>query len=307
MKCEELFSIFPGLLLEAVEELALPPGQLQEIRIRANRPLLAVCGNREYRSKRIIKKEELREILAYLSNYSLYAYEEELSRGFLSLPGGHRVGIAGRIVLQEGRVKTVTEVSSLNLRFAHEVRGCADRLLPYLRAEGRLMSTLIASAPGHGKTTLLRDLIRQISDGYDGYPGLTVGVVDERSEIAGTFRGLPGNDVGMRTDVLDGCPKAEGMMMLIRSMAPKAVAVDEIGSRGDTEALLSAMNCGCVLFSTVHGSSMEELLGKPVLREMIDLGLFERYVFLDGSRKPGRVRQILGRDGRVLLEGGSGC
>lgn len=307
MKCEELFSIFPGLLLEAVEELALPPGQLQEIRIRANRPLLAVCGNREYRSKRIIKKEELREILAYLSNYSLYAYEEELSRGFLSLPGGHRVGIAGRTVLQEGRVKTVTEVSSLNLRFAHEVRGCADRLLPYLRAEGRLMSTLIASAPGHGKTTLLRDLIRQISDGYDGYPGLTVGVVDERSEIAGTFRGLPGNDVGMRTDVLDGCPKAEGMMMLIRTMAPKAVAVDEIGSRGDTEALLSAMNCGCVLFSTVHGSSMEELLGKPVLREMIDLGLFERYVFLDGSRKPGRIRQILGRDGRVLLEGGSGC
>lgn len=307
MKCEELFSIFPGLLLEAVEELALPPGQLQEIRIRANRPLLAVCGNREYRSKRIIKKEELREILAYLSNYSLYAYEEELSRGFLSLPGGHRVGIAGRTVLQEGRVKTVTEVSSLNLRFAHEVRGCADRLLPYLRAEGRLMSTLIASAPGHGKTTLLRDLIRQISDGYDGYPGLTVGVVDERSEIAGTFRGLPGNDVGTRTDVLDGCPKAEGMMMLIRSMAPKAVAVDEIGSRGDTEALLSAMNCGCVLFSTVHGSSMEELLGKPVLREMIDLGLFERYVFLDGSRKPGRIRQILGRDGRVLLEGGSGC
>lgn len=307
MKCEELFSIFPGLLLEAVEELALPPGQLQEIRIRANRPLLAVCGNREYRSKRIIKKEELREILAYLSNYSLYAYEEELSRGFLSLPGGHRVGIAGRTVLQEGRVKTVTEVSSLNLRFAHEVRGCADRLLPYLRAEGRLMSTLIASAPGHGKTTLLRDLIRQISDGYDGYSGLTVGVVDERSEIAGTFRGLPGNDVGMRTDVLDGCPKAEGMMMLIRSMAPKAVAVDEIGSRGDTEALLSAMNCGCVLFSTVHGSSMEELLGKPVLREMIDLGLFERYVFLDGSRKPGRIRQILGRDGRVLQEGGSGC
>lgn len=307
MKCEELFSIFPGLLLEAVEELALPPGQLQEIRIRANRPLLAVCGNREYRSKRIIKKEELREILAYLSNYSLYAYEEELSRGFLSLPGGHRVGIAGRTVLQEGRVKTITEVSSLNLRFAHEVRGCADRLLPYLRAEGRLMSTLIASAPGHGKTTLLRDLIRQISDGYDGYPGLTVGVVDERSEIAGTFRGLPGNDVGMRTDVLDGCPKEEGMMMLIRSMAPKAVAVDEIGSRGDTEALLSAMNCGCVLFSTVHGSSMEELLGKPVLREMIDLGLFERYVFLDGSRKPGRIRQILGRSGRVLLEGGNGC
>lgn len=307
MKCEELFSIFPGLLKETLEELALPKGRLQEIRIRAGRPLLALCGNREYRSKRVVKKEEMKEILAYLSNYSLYAYEEEVSRGFLSLPGGHRVGIAGRTVLKDGRIRTITDVSSLNLRFAHEVIGCADRLLPCLRDRGRLLPTLIASAPGHGKTTLLRDLIRQISDGYDGHPGMTVGVVDERSEIAGSFRGLPGNDVGMRTDVLDGCPKAEGMMMLIRSMAPKVVAVDEIGNRGDLEALLLAMNCGCVLLSTVHGSSMEELLGKPVLREMIELGLFERYVFLDGTRKPGQIREVLGRDGREILEGGKGC
>ena len=207
MKCEELFSIFPGLLKETLEELALPKGRLQEIRIRAGRPLLALCGNREYRSKRVVKKEEMKEILAYLSNYSLYAYEEEVSRGFLSLPGGHRVGIAGRTVLKDGRIRTITDVSSLNLRFAHEVIGCADRLLPCLRDRGRLLPTLIASAPGHGKTTLLRDLIRQISDGYDGHPGMTVGVVDERSEIAGSFRGLPGNDVGMRTDVLEGCPK----------------------------------------------------------------------------------------------------
>ena len=302
MKCEELFSIFPGLLLEAVEELALPPGQLQEIRIRANRPLLAVCGNREYRSKRIIKKEELREILAYLSNYSLYAYEEELSRGFLSLPGGHRVGIAGRTVLQEGRVKTVTEVSSLNLRFAHEVRGCADRLLPYLRTEGRLMSTLIASAPGHGKTTLLRDLIRRISDGYDGYPGLTVGVVDERSEIAGTFRGLPGNDVGMRTDVLDGCPKEEGMMMLIRSMSPEVVAVDELGDYEDIHAIESVIHCGCKLFATVHGSSIEDIKRKPLMQRLVQEKIFERYIILHSKDKAGKVKAVFDERGTCLFD-----
>ena len=293
MKCGELRSILPKKLTEMIEEFPLDLGALQEIRIRAERPLLIWCGNREYRSLETVKKAQIGEILAYLSNYSLYAYEEEVRQGFLSLPGGHRVGIAGRAVLEGGQVKTITEVSSLNIRFAHEVKGCADGLLPVLWEDGRLLHTLIASAPGQGKTTLLRDCIRQISDGYGSRPGMTVGVVDERSEIAGSFRGIPGNDLGMRTDVLDACPKAEGMMMLIRSMAPRVVAVDEIGSPEDMKALIYAMNCGCVIFATVHGSSLKELQGKPVLKEMMDLGLFERYVFLDGSEQPGRVRQIL--------------
>ncbi len=192
----------------------------------------------------------------------------------------------------------------MNIRFAHEVRGCADKVLPHLRRDGELLHTLIASAPGHGKTTLLRDCIRQISDGYGGYPGMTVGVVDERSEIAGSFRGVPGNDVGMRTDVLDGCPKAEGMMMLIRSMAPRVVAVDEIGSREDMAALAMAMNCGCVLLATVHGSSMEELKGRQVLGDLIASGLFERYVFLEGT---GRIQRVLGRTGEPAGTGGTGC
>ncbi len=292
MKCEELCSILPRRLTEMIEAFPLDPECLQEIRIRVKRPLLAVCDHQEYQSKECVSRAQIGEILAYLSNYSLYAYEEEIRQGFLSLPGGHRVGISGRAVLEGGQVKTITEVSSLNIRFAHEVKGCADELLLDLREEGRLLNTLIASAPGQGKTTLLRDCIRQISDGYGGCPGLTVGVVDERSEIAGSFRGVPGNDMGMRTDVLDACPKAEGMMMLIRSMAPRVVAVDEIGSPEDMKALICAMNCGCVIFATVHGSSMEELQGKPVLKEMMDLGLFERYVFLDGSKQPGRISQI---------------
>lgn len=302
MKYDELASVFPRLLQDILAELQVDTKELQELRIRTERPVLAVCGSREYRSRTTVGREQIQEILAYLSNYSLYAYEDEVRCGFLSLPGGHRAGISGRTVLENGKIRTMTDISSLNIRFAHEVRGCADGLLPRLREDGKLLHTLIASAPGHGKTTLLRDCIRQISDGYGRYPGVTVGVVDERSEIAGSFRGIPGNDVGMRTDILDGCPKAEGMLLLIRSMAPKVIAVDEIGSREDLAALAQAMNCGCVLLATVHGSSLAELKNRPVLGEMIREGMFERYVFLTG---PGRIGQILERSGKPLEEGGA--
>lgn len=307
MRCEEVFSIFPNMLREILTELRVDAGHLQEIRIRAGRPVSVMCGNREYVSGCLVTGTQVGEILAYLSSYSLYAYEDEIRQGFLSLPGGHRVGLAGRTVLEKEHIKTMTEISSLNIRFAHEVKGCADLLIPYLWEGEKLMHTLIVSAPGIGKTTLLRDCIRQISDGSSSHSGMTVGVVDERSEIAGTFRGVPGNDVGIRTDVLDGCPKAEGMMMLIRSMAPKVVAVDEVGSREDLTALMSAMHCGCVLLATVHGSSMEELERKPVLREMMEMRLFERYVVLKPGRKPGQLGKILDREGHEVRQGGMRC
>ncbi|MCI8531818.1 MAG: stage III sporulation protein AA [Lachnospiraceae bacterium] len=307
MRYEELFSTFPELLREILEEWKLNRELLQEIRIRAGRPVLAVCRNREYQSVKTINRTEMKEILACLSNYSLYACEDELCQGFLSLPGGHRVGVAGRTVMEGGRIRTMTDVSSLNIRVAREVKGCADYVLPCLWERDRLLHTLIVSAPGCGKTTLLRDCIRQISDGAAGHAGMTVGVVDERSEIAGSYRGVPENDLGMRTDVLDGCPKAEGMMLLIRSMAPKVVAVDEVGSSEDLHALASAMNCGCVLLATVHAARMEELKTKPVLREMVKTGMFERYVFLEPCRVPGKIRQILDRDERPVSGKETGC
>ncbi|MEZ3504246.1 MAG: stage III sporulation protein AA [Lachnospiraceae bacterium] len=307
MQCEEILSIFPGMLREALAELRVNTNNLQEIRIRAGRPVTVLCGNREYISGRVTDGAQVNEILAYLSSYSLYAYEDEIRQGFLSLPGGHRVGLSGRTVLESRKIKTITEISSLNIRFAHEIRGCADGLLPHLWENGRLLHTLIVSAPGRGKTTLLRDCIRQISNGSPYNGGMTVGVVDERSEIAGSFRGVPGNDVGMRTDVLDGCPKAEGMMMLIRSMSPKVIAVDEIGSSDELAALMTAMHCGCVLLATVHGSSMEELRKKPVLKDMMELKMFERYVVLDCGKKPGCVKMLLDRDGRETGRGGMIC
>lgn len=307
MRQKELFSIFPNLLREMLEDLKIDLDSLQEIRIRVERPVLVNCGNQEYRSVKTINSAQMKEILAYLSNYSLYACEDEIRQGFLSLPGGHRVGLAGRTVIREGRVKTITDISSVNIRFAREVKGCADRVLPYLWKRDQLLHTLIASAPGCGKTTLLRDCIRQISNGYAGHAGISVGVVDERSEIAGSYQGTFGNDVGLRTDVLDGCPKSEGLMLLIRSMAPGVVAVDEIGGSQDINALASAMNCGCVLMATVHGSRMEDLKSRPFLKEMVETGMFERYVFLDTCKSPGRIRRILDQEGQPVFEKETGC
>lgn len=307
MQCEEVLSIFPSGLREILRQMNIRPEELQEIRIRAERPVLAVCGGRERMSLKKLTAGQVGEILAYLSNYSLYAYEGEIRQGFLSLPGGHRVGLAGKAVLEHGQIKTMTDISSLNIRFAHEIPGCADGLLPHLWEEEKLCHTLIASAPGRGKTTLLRDLIRQVSNGSSLHEGMTVGVVDERSEIAGSYRGVPGNDVGIRTDVLDACPKAEGMMMLIRSMAPQVVAVDEIGSREDLWALQYAMHCGCVLLATVHGDSVQELQRKPVLREMIEAAMFERYVFLESGKNPGQMGAILDREGHELVKKETGC
>ena len=175
--------------------------------------------------------KELEEILEHICHYSPYAFEEELRRGFVTVAGGHRVGVAGQAILEtDGGIRTLKNISFLNIRVAHQVKGAADRVMPEMYRNGMLRSALIISPPGCGKTTLLRDLIRQISDGNAYGRGMTVGVVDERSESAGSFLGRPQNDVGMRTDVLDSCPKDKGMLLLLRSMSPRVVAIGTAGA-----------------------------------------------------------------------------
>ena len=300
MQSEDIIKLLPADLRELLQKMNLELTGLQEIRLRAERPAVIIWRGKEYLSQTMTHHRQLEETLAYLGNYSLYAYEEEIRQGFLSLPGGHRVGIAGRVVMENGTVRTITEISSLNLRFAHQILGCADEVVPFLWQDGTLQSTLIVSPPGKGKTTMLRDCIRQISNGTLIHQGMTVGLVDERSEIAGCSRGIPGNDVGIRTDVLDACPKARGLMMLIRTMAPDVVAADEIGSPEDLEALTYAMRCGCVLFATVHGSSFRELLEKPVLKDLVRAKLFSRYIFLKNGELPGQVDGIVNEEGKRL-------
>ena len=177
-------------------------------------------------------------------------------------------------------------------------------VMPYLYEKGEFLHTLILSPPRSGKTTLLRDMIRQISDGTGFNGGLTVGVVDERSEIGACYQGEPQNELGIRTDILDCCPKALGMMMMIRTMSPQVIAVDEIGSREDLAAMEYVMNCGCKLIATVHGNSIDDIRQKPVLRRLVQERWFERYVLLSGRGKPGNVEEIYDARGTRLYPSG---
>lgn len=313
---DRLFQIFSKRTRSALELLDADSDGIQEIRMRVGAPLFVICRNREYEAGVgtgfVVSRQDVEETLQCAVRYSLYAYEEELRQGFLTIQGGHRIGVAGRVVLDQGRIRTIQPVTFLNIRFSHQILGCADPFLPYLLEEttGNLRNTLLISPPRCGKTTLLRDIIRQVSDGSFGVAGgtsrqrgRTVGVADERSEIAACFQGIPQNDVGRRTDVLDGCPKALGMMMLIRSMAPEVVAADEIGGEADLEALRYVMNCGCRILATVHGTSLEDIRKKPGFSEFLRERRFERYLVLGNEHGPGTIRSISDAGGRSLLCG----
>ena len=215
--------------------------------------------------------------------------------------------MVGQAVVEGGRVKTLKNVSALNFRICREITGVADRLMPLL-VDGknrRVYHTLLVSPPQGGKTTLLRDIVRQLSDGVSslGFPGVNVGLVDERSEVAGCYGGVPQLDVGQRTDVLDRCPKAEGMLMLLRSMSPAVVAADEIGRGEDALAIDDLLNAGIALLTTVHGRSVSEIKLRPVIQGLVDRKVFERFVVLGRSRGPGTIEAVLDSSGNNLWWG----
>lgn len=274
---------------------------LQEIRLRIGKPLTVLYKGRE-KLLTTVEKEDVRETLEYISDYSLYAYEEEMRQGFITIEGGHRVGMAGKVVLEEGKIKNLKYISSINIRIAHEVKGCADEIFQYITKERQICHTLIISPPRCGKTTLLRDMIRQISNGNKWVKGVPVGVVDERSELGGCYMGMAQNDLGIRTDVLDCCPKADGMLMLIRSMAPQVIAVDEIGEREEICAIEYALHCGCKMIATAHGVSMEEMKRKPFFEQMIREKRFERYVVLGNEHHIGEILGIYDENGNNVFE-----
>ena len=221
-------------------------------------------------------------IFSYLCQYSPYAYGEALKQGFLTVSGGHRVGVAGQAIRTADGISGIRNIRFLNIRISHEVKGVATPFLPFLYEEGtdKIHNCLIIAPPGMGKTTMLRDVVRQISDGSRERRGCVVSVVDERSEIAGCFMGEPQSDVGMRTDVLDACPKAFGMEMMLRSMAPEVIAVDEIATKEDVETLLLLLHCGVRVMATIHGDSPEELMEKPYLQPLLTATYFKRFLLI---------------------------
>ncbi|MDQ0111646.1 stage III sporulation protein AA [Paenibacillus harenae] len=281
----------------------LPTGakeQLEEIRIREGRPLevgfrgqsrfVASDGSLRQAADDTYKPSAdlCRKLLERITNYSLYAMEEELRRGFITVTGGHRIGLAGRTILDGGSVRGIRDIGAFNIRIAREVVGASVHLLPKLvdRSRKTLHSTLILAPPQQGKTTLVRDIARSVSYGYwqqadaDGWQGRKVGIVDERSEIAACMRGIPTFDIGPRTDVMDACPKAEGMMMLLRSMSPEVIIADEIGRPEDGEAIREASHAGVSVVATAHAYDLQDARGRPVLQKLLDEGTFAYVVEL---------------------------
>lgn len=308
----EILKVLSLKLRAIVEKLRVDFRRVQEIRIRMGAPFMVVYGGEEYfveedgkMSREAvhpyrIRQDDIRETMEFISNYSMYAFEEELRQGFITIQGGHRVGVAGKTVLEQERIKNIRYISFINIRLAHQMIGCADMVMPFIRQGDTIYHTLIISPPRCGKTTLLRDMIRQISNGSQGKRGLNVGVVDERSELGACYHGMPQNDLGYQTDILDCCPKKEGMMMLVRSMSPKVIAVDEIGFREDVEALEYVMNCGVKLLTTVHGRNMEEIQAKPVLGRMVQEKMFQRYILLSAGQV-GKVEAVFDERGSYLV------
>ena len=242
-----------------------------------------------------VRPEDVKTTLELLTGYSVYAFEEELRQGYFTVEGGHRIGVAGKAVTEGGRVQRLSHISFLNFRVAHECKGCSEALFRRLYGDGQYYHTLLFAPAGCGKTTFLRDLIRLLSNA-----GLRVGVADERSELAACHYGVPQHDLGMRTDVMDGCPKAEAMGMLLRSMTPQILAADEIGMEADVFAIRAAAGCGCKVVASAHGGSFEELIRNPVLRTLWEERRFERYVCLTKTGQSFGVKAIY--DGEGSLE-----
>jgi stage III sporulation protein AA len=301
----QVLPYLPAALRPLVQ--ALPPQQaaaLEEIRCTLGAPLMlrfhtgeayvAADGGStaDPRAALICDAELLRRLVLLLSDSSFYALEEELRRGYITLPGGHRAGLCGRVILEHGAIRGLREISSVNLRLARPAPGASLALLSQLIEQGRLLTTLIAAPPRAGKTTLLRDLAYQLSEGAAGKP-LRVGLVDERSELAALRGGQPQLAVGNRTDVLDGCPKAEGLMMLIRSMSPQVLICDEIGQAADAAALAEAANAGIAVIASAHAAAEKELLARPVLAGLLKNGAFMRVALLSRRHGPGTLEKLL--------------
>lgn len=282
---------------------------LEEIRVRIGWPVELIYGNHNewlgnYDS--MIDRQCLDEMLNYITGYSIYAMDEEIKQGYITFSGGHRIGITGHATYEalrdskEHKITNIVDIGGLNIRIAHERKGCAEKIIPHLRKGDSIYNTFFFAAPGAGKTTYLRDAIRILSKGDENRRGLKISVIDERSEIAACVNGKPQNDLGMRTDVLDACPKEIGMRMVLRTMSPEVIAVDELGKKEEFE-LLEQMRCsGVKILGTLHAGDMEEVLRNPLVRESIETGAIERFVELRRMYNGYRSFCIYGTDGVEL-------
>lgn len=304
---DEVIAVLPEKIGDLIAFLPLATQEkIEEIRIRIHRPLEIVIDGKPLYPKinqypYTVTANDAVHLLNQLSDYSLYTLEEELKRGYITIRGGHRVGLAGKVTTEKGQVKAIRDISSFNIRIARQKLGVAEPFVQYLYDRHEWNNTLIIGAPQTGKTTFLRDLARIISEGNEIIPSMKIGVVDERSEIAGSVKGIPQHSLGNRVDVLDACPKAEGMMMLIRSMSPQVLIVDEIGRKEDSEAIMEAIHSGVKIITTVHGNRLEEVIDRPTLNSLMNMHVFRRIIELKKGARPGRINRIRDENGKDVV------
>ncbi|MGE5396088.1 MAG: stage III sporulation protein AA [Chitinophagales bacterium] len=297
-KIREAVSCMAENSLKDLEEIRLRLGQPVVLQFMSYDRFLGFAGeiSRDPARGYIVTEEDISRTLAAVSGNSVYAFEEELRRGFITIPGGHRVGLAGKTVLDNGQVASMKDFSGLALRIARDLPGCGDQVMKHIMTADKLpANTLLVSPPRCGKTTILRDIARQLSN-CCGTSGVNVVVVDERSEIAGCFQGRPQLDVGIRTDILDGCPKAEGIMMAIRALAPQVIIADEVGQAKDVEAIRECLNAGVRIITSAHGSSLKDVARRPVMQDLLQQNSFQTVVVMSRRKGPGTVDEIISLD-----------
>lgn len=298
----EVLEILPKEILEILkgrDDLSY----LQEIRLRANKPLTFQLGEKEVITSYNVSSENIKSLIKRISNFSIYAFEEELRQGYITIKGGHRVGISGSCIIENNSVKTIKNISSINIRICREVIGCGKKLMPFIVKNKSLENTIIISPPKCGKTTLLRDICRIISNGYENIGGKKISLIDERSEIAASYLGVPQLDVGIRTDVYDGCIKSEGVIMAIRALSPDIIICDEIGIEKDMESIVLAMNSGVNVITTIHGYGVEDLFRRKVFLNLIDNKVFKKAIVLSNRRGISTIEYVYDMDSNKVVWG----
>lgn len=267
---------------------------IQEIRLRINKPMEIILNNRDVLTSYICTEEDLRNIIQKISNYSVYAFEEEFKYGYITIKGGHRIGLCGDCVIENGQIKTIKNIASINMRVCREVINCSKNIIEYISENDNLLNTILISPPKCGKTTMLRDIARTLSNGDNSLKlrGRKVSIIDERSEIGACYLGVPQLNVGVRTDIYDGCIKSQGIMMAIRALSPEVIICDEIGTEKDIESILLAMNSGVNVVTSIHGFGVEDFLNKKVFYNAIENRVFKRAIVLSNRNGVGTIEDV---------------
>ena len=277
----EAAAVLPVQLRKAA--MTLPEEQqcrAEELRMRVGQPLTVLLPEGEIFLGESVKAEDLEVLCNIATEFSRYAAAETLREGYLAVKGGFRIGLCGTAVMKDGVNTNLKNFSSASVRIAREHTGIAEDLAQQLFRDGDFQNTLILSPPGAGKTTLLRDLVRSLSAGVAPYGPRRVSLIDERGEVAVMYRGEPQMDVGPYTDVLDACPKALGIPMVLRAMNPQIIAVDEITAYQDIKAMSLAVGCGVRLLATIHAADLAELQEKPLYRTLMKERIFTFAVWI---------------------------